>query len=196
MALEDILATIRTEAEETASDLLAAARAEADQLLERAREEASREERRLAGSLDDRTRQERSRVLSRARLDAARARDLAREEVYQSARERVIRRLEQVRTSPDYEGILAALLEEAIAAMPAIDEVRVDPRDVESMERIVADRGLDVAVVPEETPLGGVLAVADRRAVDNTLATRLERADEHLRYIAGELIPTLRGGVG
>lgn len=196
MALEDILATIRTEAEETATELLAAARAEADQMLERAREEASREERRLAGSLDDRTRQERNRVLSRARLDAARARDMAREEIYQSARERVIRRLEEVRTSPDHEGNLAALLEEAIAAMPAIHEVRVDPGDVASMERIVADRGLDLAVVPEETPLGGVLGVADRRAVDNTLATRLERADEHMRYIAGEMIPTLRGGVG
>lgn len=196
MALEDILATIRTEAEETASDLLAVARAEADQVLERAREEAEREARRLAASLDDRIRQEHSRVLSRARLDAGRARDMAREEIYQSARERVIQRLEEVRTSPDYEGILTALLAEATATMPAIDEVRVDPRDVGLMERIVSNRGLDLAVVPKETPLGGVLAVADRRAVDNTLATRLERADEHLRYIAGEFIPTLRGGVG
>ncbi|MEA1904141.1 MAG: V-type ATP synthase subunit E [Actinomycetota bacterium] len=196
MALSDILETIRAESRDTASGVLASAEAEADRLLGLAGEQAAKEERRLAASLDDKARLERSRIMSRAHLEAAQERRTSREKVYLAALEGVARHLGSVRSSPEYENVLASLLDEAIAVLPDATTVRVDPTDVAITERALTARGLELLIEPEESALGGVVVTAEGRAVDNSLQTRLDRADEHFRYIAGELIPDLRGGVG
>lgn len=196
MALSDIIETIRADARKTASGALAAAEAQAERLLERARAEAAREEQRLGASLDNRARLERSRILSRANLEAANERRAAREKVYLAALDGVRRRLEEFRFSSEYPEVLSALFDEAISVLPTATVVRVDSADMETIERILSARDLDLRIESEEASLGGVGVFAERRAVDNYLRTRLERADEHLRYIAGELIPDLRGGVG
>lgn len=193
MALKEILETIRTESEKTASDLVDSARAEAGQILDRATTRAEEERRRLGSSLDDRARQERSRIISRAHLETARERRAARETVYQTAFEEVRQRLRQARSSPDYAEILGLLLDEAMAVLPNADVIRVDPGDVDVVERLLGSRGLRLDIETEETPMGGMRLIAEGRDVDNTLATRLQRADTHLRYIAGELVPALRG---
>lgn len=196
MALEDILETIRAESEESASALIASAESAARKVLQRASEEAEQERQRLAASLDDRARLQRSQLISRAHLEAARERRAARESVYQTAVDRVVQRIRELRASSDYEDVLGALLDEAMAVLPNPTGVRVDPEDTEVVQRILATRQLDLEIQPREASLGGVEIVGERRAVDNRLETRLERADEHLRFIAGELVPGLRGSAG
>lgn len=193
MALQDILATIRTESEETAAQLIAEARAEEDRMLSRGREEADEEERRLAGSEDDRIRSERARALSQSHLEAARGRRMAREQVYARAIAGVTRRLSAIRASAEYEPLMASLLEEAVAALPGATSVRVDPDDAEVMRRVLESKGVSLGVETEPTPLGGLVLVAPGTMVDNRLATRLERADDQLRFVAGDVIPELRG---
>lgn len=196
MALSDILDAIRAESEQTATGVLTAAEAEASRLLERAREEASREKRRLTASKDEQARLERSRIISRAHLEAAQKRRAAREQVYLLALDGVAQRIEALRSSPEYREVLTTLFDEAIAVLPSPIAVRADPVDVEVVRAILAARDLDLEIEIEVTPLGGVLIVAEGRTVDNTLRSRLDRADEHLRYIAGDLIPGLRRGTG
>ncbi len=196
MALEDILEAIRAESERAAAEILATAEAGANVLLERARDEAKREEQRLSSSLDDQARLERSRIVSRAHLEAATERRDAREQAYRAAREGATRQIEALRSSSQYEKVLADLLDEALAVLPGATVVRVNPTDVATVERLLADKDLDIRIEPDALPLGGVVAAAEGRSVDNSLRSRLDRADEHLRYVAGELAPGLRGGMG
>lgn len=194
MGLPEILETIRAESEKTASGLVAEAEGGAREMLARARDEASSEEQRLAASLDDRIRLERARVVSRSLLDAARVRRAAREDLYDDAIAAVTARLAAARTSDGYEQLMGSLLDEAMATMPGATIIRVDPDDLAVMKRVLATRDLDVEVETTDTPLGGLVLMAPGRTVDNTLATRLARADNHLRFVAGEIIPELRGG--
>lgn len=193
MALSDILEAIHADSRETESRVISEAQAEVDRILLGAREDAAAEERRQAASLDDQIRLEQSRIMSRAHLEAARERRTLREEVYLDVLGRVRLRIETLRDSPDYREVLADLLDEAMAVLPEATTVVVDPVDVDVVRTLVESRRLDVDVEPGECLLGGVVVVAEGCSVDNTLHSRLQRADEHLRFIAGELIPALRG---
>lgn len=192
MALDEILETIRAEADDAAATIVEAAREKARQVLERATAKADEERRKSSGALDDRARLERSRILSRAHLETATERRAAREKLYQQILDSVRRRLAEVRSSPDYRKILRSLLDEATAVLPNPEAVSVDPQDVGLAEDLLASRGLRLRVETDETHLGGVKVIAGGRDVDNTLATRLMRADPRLRYVAGELVPGLR----
>jgi V/A-type H+-transporting ATPase subunit E len=196
MALENILEAIRAESDRTAAEILADAEAGANRLLERASEEAEREEQQLSTSLDDQARLERSRIVSRAHVEAATERREAREQAYLAARDGATRQVEALRSSPEYEKVLADLLDEALAVLPGVTVVRVDPTDVPMAERLLTDRDLEIHIEPEAFALGGVVVAAEGRSVDNSVRSRLDRADEHLRFIAGELAPGLRGGMG
>lgn len=195
MALDEILETIRAEADEAAAVIVDDARAQARQLLARATTKAGDERRKSSAALDDRARLERSRILSRAHLETARERRAAREKVYQQILDSVRTRLAEVRASPDYGEILRSLLDEATAVLPNPEAVVVDPRDVGIAEGLLASRGLRLRIETSETPLGGVKVIAGGRDVDNTLATRLLRADPRLRLVAGELLAGLRAVV-
>lgn len=194
MALHDILERIRAESEEAASRIISEAEREADEILQQARAEAGSEERRLAGSLDDKIMLERARISSRGHIDVARTRRSAREGVYHRAIEATTRRLADRRSSPSYRELLESLLDEAMNTMPGAATLQVDPADADVMEKVLASRQLDVEVTTAETRLGGLILMAPGRTVDNTLATRLARADNHLRFVAGEIIPELRAG--
>jgi vacuolar-type H+-ATPase subunit E/Vma4 len=196
LGLPDILETIRLEAEEESAALIAAAEDEADRVLARARERAAEEEKRLAGSLDDRLRTERARIVSRGQLEAAQARRAAREEVFQQLLAGVVDRLGEVRRSARYAAVMASLLDEAISTMPEARVIRVDPADSDVVERALVAQGLDLTVELEDYPQGGLVLAAPGRTIDNRLATRLERAGSHLRFVAGQVIPELRGASG
>ena len=196
MALSDILEVIRAQSDDTAEQVLAEARAEAQRILDRAAAESAAEEERLASSQDDRARLLRSQVMSRAHLEATRRRRSAREQVFSDAVQAVTERVEGLRHSEQYGEVLASLLDEAIAILPDATTVSVDPADVEELTRLLSTRALDVVIEERACPLGGAVLSRAGRSVDNTLQTRIDRADEHLRFIAGEMLPELRGGVG
>jgi vacuolar-type H+-ATPase subunit E/Vma4 len=193
LGLHDILDTIRLESEQTAAGLIAEAEAQAERVLARAREAAADEERAMAGSRDDRLRSERARILSLGYLQAAEARRKAREKVYEDAINRLIGKLGEIRLSDRYPDLLGSLFDEAVATMPDARTVRVDHRDSQLVEQILAERHLDTEVEMDNIPLGGVVLVAPRRTVDNRIETRLQRAESHLRFVAGHIIPALRG---
>lgn len=193
MALEDILKTIRGDSRETVDSVLAEAEKTAGEILAAARAEAAREEARLAASLDDRARMESRRRVSRARLEAAALRREAREEVYGRARAALLDRLETLRASSRYREILSDLYEEAIAVLPDAEAVRVDSDDLELIRAIISEHPGSPRVESDEVPLGGLTLVAEKQAVDNTMASRLERADGYLRDVAGAVVPGLRG---
>lgn len=196
MALEDILETIRSESEQTVARILGEAETEAERLRQEAREEARREEQRRSGSLDDRARLERSRILSRAHLEASARRRAAREDIFQDAVGGVEQRLIALRSTPRYEAVLASLLDEALAVLPAATTARVDSADVGIIGRLLAARELLIDTEASDMPMGGVMISADGRAVDNSLESRLGRADGYLRHVAGEVMPDLRGEPG
>lgn len=193
MALGDILEAIRAESRETGFRIISEAQVEVERILREAREEADGEEQLLAASLDDRTRIEKSRIMSRAHLDASRQRRAEREKVYQSALEEVRQRVEALRRSPDYKPVLHSLIDEAMAVLPEATTVLADPTDIAVVEALVEERGLGIRIETRNCPMGGVVVVAEGRSVDNTLHSRLQRADQQLRFIAGELLPDMRG---
>ncbi len=194
MALEDILDAIRSEAEEESSRMLTDASARADAILADAREVASVREDELTHSVDGRIANERRRTASLAVLEASRARRAAREEVFALAIEKVSDVLRGLHTDPRYDAVLERLFDEAAAALPDPGAVVVHVRDRGRIEKILQDRGLDIPIQVTEDQWGGVVIHSDGRVVRNDLETRLRKAEPHLRFIAGELVPSLRGG--
>ncbi len=78
--------------------------------------------------------------------------------------------------------------------LPLPDTVRVEPRDEALARELLSERGIDAPIEPLDGGWGGVEVEAEGTRVRNDLASRLERAEGHLRHLAGELHPPLRGG--
>jgi len=177
MALADVLAAIRRDADEEAARILGEAREEAARIGRAADEEAVR----LHGALLREAERERDERMRRAecaaRLEARRREREAREAWYQEAVGRVRERLEAARRDPRYARWFAALREEAERALPDATVLRTDPMDA----GLVHDAGLDATLAT----WGGVeLAADDGRVVRNTLEERLRRAEPALRRLA------------
>jgi len=193
MALDDILAAIRAEADTEAQRLVDEAALRSSALLDQAGEDAAAERHRLAHSRDEGARVTAQRISSRAHLEAARVRRQARERFYQDTLAATVERLDELRSSPDFKEIQGRLLDEAIEAMPSATTVSVDPLDIEMVGHLLQERRLNVTVEPSEPGWGGMVLTDDGRTVRNDLASRLERADDHLRAIAASIVPELRG---
>jgi vacuolar-type H+-ATPase subunit E/Vma4 len=194
MALEDILSAIEQEAEAEATRIFAEAEERASALLEKARSEADVEADRLARGRDEAAAVAVRRITSRAHLEASQARRAARESVYIQARDRAAEKLEHIRSDPDYQKVLGSLLTEALAVLPDAKVARVAEADVDLARDLLDGIRSEVHIEPADVPWGGVALVADGLAVHNDLATRLERADRHLRFIAADIFPHLKGG--
>jgi vacuolar-type H+-ATPase subunit E/Vma4 len=194
MAVEDILAAIETEAAAEVSRIVTEAETRAAGLLDEARAEAALEADRLARGRDEAAAVAVRRITSRAHLDAARARREARESIYRQANDRAAEKLERLRSRPEYREVLSALLAEGLAVLPDTKAVRVDEGDLQLARQLLAEIGSTAQAEPGDVPTGGVVLVTDGVVVNNALHSRLERADHHLRFVAADLFPELRGG--
>lgn len=179
MALEDILATLRREAEEQAARILAQARESAGRAREEARAQAEAWREQMKAETGRELDSIRLRRLTEARLLALRALREEREAWFQRVFARVRARLEADRDRPGYVDRFTALKDEALEALPEPSRVRVDPRDA--------------SLAPDAEPTlvswGGVeLEAADGRIVRNTLEERLARAEPELRRIAAHAL--------
>ncbi len=193
MALEDILETIRREADEEATRIISAAQARASGLLEQARTESAASEEELAHAADDRIRQMQERITSLAHFDAARERRATREEIFRALLDEVARRLANLRSDERYAAILELLLDEALEILPEPASIRAAAADTGIIGRLASERGLDIAIDAMADSWCGVELVGAGRIVRNDLATRLENANAELRRLAGERFPALRG---
>lgn len=196
MALEDILVAIRAETDGEIARIRAESDAAVATIAGRAREEAAAVERTAATSMGDLATHERERITNRARLEADRGLRAATEEIYLGLRSEVASRLAFARDSPGYPALVSKLFDECRSILPGARTVRVDPDDEDVMRGILTAAGCDGFVVdPSLASLGGVeLVTGDGRRVDNTLDSRMERGERHLRSLALEMIPELRGG--
>lgn len=179
MPLSDILAAIdaatAAEArriEARAATAVAATAAEAERDAAAIRERRRRE-------VEPTVVHERARRLNRARLAALRARSEAREALFAEALARARERLAHTRQTPEYPGVLASLVHEALAQLDGGATLRADPRDA----ALLADLAPGVTVSLDLDTWGGVEArTADGRVVVvNTLEARLAQAESQLR---------------
>ncbi len=196
MGLEAIVSAIAAEAATQVAEIRAGAERQVAELLDEARIRADLERREREVGRDAAAERARARIVNRAHLEADRLLAEAREEMFQEALVRLHRRLEEVAAGDEYPDILRRLLAEATAVLH--DEgltIRVRATDGPAMQRIVAENSMQSAVDPSLECLGGLdLETADGRAVRNTVAARLVRAERQLRLTAVEVIPELATG--
>ena len=196
MALGDILAAIRSEADAEISRIRAETADQVAAILDRARAEAKSAEEAATASLDDDAAQQRARIVNRADLVVERRLRAAAEEIYVEMRDEVSLRLAQERDAPDYQDLFRRLFDECRAVFPDARIVRVDPADEDLAFRMLAEIEVEgFSIDPSLASMGGLELVTEdrRRSVRNTLEARTERADRLLRSLAGTMVPALYG---
>lgn len=194
MPLPEILTAIEDEAAARAAAIAVDARRRSEAVLSAARERAESERRRLAAARDGAAGLASARIVNQARLEADRALHAAQEELYQQAVDQARHRLSSLRETPAYPEVFGVLLAEAQRALPDADTVRIDPRD-DDVASSALDPGHPIVVDRSLTTWGGVqLTTDDGRLVDNTLESRLYRADPALRRLAVSICPELATG--
>ena len=179
MGLDNVLDTIRREADEQVERRLAHAREAVAEIERGARTQVSawREEMESAAAQEGAA--IRRQLVNAARLEALRKTRASREAVFVAAHAQLREQLRNARSRPDYAGLFAALLAEAQAALPDAAVIRIDPRDA--------------ALAPHaestlETWGGVALEAADGRIVRNTLEERLRRIEPELRRLAAHAL--------
>jgi V/A-type H+-transporting ATPase subunit E len=189
MALEELLASLETEAAEETARLESATQLEADRIVEEARAEARALRGRTPRDGEGEALEEAGRRRAGARLEAAAALREAHEEAFQAFLEDVRAHLAGVRERPGYPAVLAALAREGLAALPAASSLRVDPRDEAPARELLGELGASLELeVTLETAGGVELVSGDGRTARNTLEERLENAEPALRVLFGELL--------
>lgn len=197
MAVEHILAAIRSEADAEISRIRAESADAVAAILDGAREEAKSIRETAAASLDDEAARQRARVVNRARLVAERRLRAVAEEIYGELHDDVILRLAGRRDALDYPELFGRLFEECRAVLPDARVLRTDPADEDIAARTLA--GIEVegfSIDPGISTTGGLELVTEdrRRSVRNTFEARLERGDRPLRALAATMVPALHGG--
>jgi len=201
MALQDLLAAIEADAAAEAGRLRAERAAAAEAIIgDAGRRAAELEAAAIAAAERDERRAGELRVAT-ARSAAGRQLLEAHEAVHQQIIDDVRDRLRSVRHLRDYPGILAALIAQALAALPSGTTVRVDPADEALARRLLradggpgAGRRGEVTVEPSLNCAGGA-EVADGAgaAASNTVEARLAAAEPALRTMVGRILNDARG---
>ena len=190
MALADLLHTLQEEADAELAALEREARVEAASILATAQAEAKRLHARMAEAGEAQAGAEAQERRAAARLEAASRLRFAREQAYAMLRDELRSELAGIRVAGAYAAILAALIDEALDALPAATLLRIDARDADVAAELLARRS--GAVPPIETALdtwGGVeVATQDGRRVENTLEARLAARDPELRRAVASAI--------
>jgi len=182
MALADLLAGLRSEAEAETALLEAETREQANRIRAAARAEASVLREQIVLAAEDDIRREADRRRAAARLAVAASVRVAREELFLDFRTTVSRRLDELREDERYPAVLRALLEESLAALPAATSLRVDPRDERLARQLLAERGVKLELAASLKTAGGLeLADGRERVVRNTVEERVANAEAVLR---------------
>lgn len=190
-SLGPLLQTLREDAEHQAAAIVAEARREADELLERGEEqaralEASAEaEGRAAGEREARRRTSLARIAARREALSRRGRAV------QRAVEQAARRLAERAAGAEAEPFLAALVASAQQALaePRL-RVRVREEDVEIVRRGLAGVDVELRVDPEALDEPGVVVTTldGRRRVDASLSGLMRRRGTAARRAAAQVL--------
>ena len=191
MQLDDILATIRCEADDELRELGDVLALEVAAISADAEEQGVETERVAVSSLDAAADREVARIVNRAHLEATRKKMAAIEAGYQEALEALRVRIGALRATSSYTDLLARLLDEGLRILPDATRVHVDRADIGPITAaLVAIQRDEFVVEAPLTCLGGLTLVTDDgRAVRNTFDSRLDRADRRLRRLVAEHLP-------
>ena len=182
MALTDLLHAIQADADAELAALRQTADEQAAAILAAAGSEAAAIERRLAEEAEAEAQADAGRRVAAARQAATSRLRSAREAGYLQLHEQLSVELAGQRETSDYPALLAAMIDEALAALPDAAAVRVDPRDAELAAAHLARVAPAVGLEPTLETWGGAEAVGDSgRRADNTLERRLADAEPQLR---------------
>jgi V/A-type H+/Na+-transporting ATPase subunit E len=186
MALSDLLAGLKAEADAEADKLDAETRAEVARIDTAAQADAHVFHEQALRAVEDELRREQETRQARARLAAAAVVRQAREDAFHECLAEVRRRLETVRESPSYRTVLRALLRESLAALPAATVLRVDPRDERLAHDLLAELDVELELVATLQTAGGLeLARGEDRVARNTVEERFANAEPRLRLLFG-----------
>jgi V/A-type H+/Na+-transporting ATPase subunit E len=186
MALSDLLAGLKAEADAEADKLDAETREEVARIGAAAQADADVFHEQALQAVEDELRRERETRRARARLAAAAVVRQAREDAFHECLAVVRRRLETVRESPSYRTVLRALLRESLAALPAATVLRVDPRDERLAHDLLAELDVELELVATLQTAGGLeLARGEDRVARNTVEERFANAEPRLRLLFG-----------
>jgi vacuolar-type H+-ATPase subunit E/Vma4 len=188
VALRDLLAAIEAEAAADVTRLRAERHRAAAAVLADAEWQAAELERSAVSAAEEEEQEAGERRLAAARQSiAGRLRD-----AYEAAYRQICRdaraRLRAVRERSDYPAILAALIGEARAALPAEIVLRVDPADELLIRRLL--RGENRLRVETTLRCAGGVVVADGAGASarNTVEERFAAAEPYRRALAGRLL--------
>jgi len=174
----ELIAILEKESAVEIERIVAGARAQAEQLMAQARDEAQAHLELQRQRLDAERKAAQVRALGAAQVRASalvlQAKDEALHEVFSAAADELAR-LQQDRAR--YGPILRGLIREASGALSGRITVEANPKDLELVKQSVRDLKLDAEVKAAEDVSGGVRLISDdsRFIVENTLASRLER---------------------
>jgi vacuolar-type H+-ATPase subunit E/Vma4 len=189
MGLQPILDKIRAVGDAQVREIEKNAQIHASEILAQARMEAEQVEEDSSVHASAPAVAERARILHRARLDALHIVGSVRENLVDTAISRTRERLASLRSDSAYPKVLRALTVEALTQLTSSEgdghfQLLVDPRDRALMENILKDLSLNIPIQYELNCWGGLIAQSeDRRVVViNTLEARLNQAATFLRH--------------
>ena len=188
MSLQAILGKIRAVGDEQIQEIERNAQSQASEILAQARMEAEQVEEDASVNASVPAIAERARIIHRARLDALRIIGSVRENLVDTAITRTREHLASFRADSTYPMVLRTLTKEALEQLTSSEgdrkyQLLADPRDKVLMEEILKDQNPNISVRYELNCWGGLIAQSEdgRVVVINTLESRLGQATQFLR---------------
>jgi vacuolar-type H+-ATPase subunit E/Vma4 len=188
MSLQPILEKIRATGESQIQEIEKNAQSQSNEILARARMEAEQVEDDTSANTSAPAVAERARIVHRARLESLHIVGAVRENLVDTAVNRIREQLASFRSDSAYPTVLCSLTEETLAQLSASEgdgkpKLLSDPRDKKLLEKILKDLKLNIPISYELNCWGGVTAQSKdgRVVVINTLEARLNQATPFLR---------------
>lgn len=188
MGLQAILDNIRAVGNAQIQEIERTAQSQASEILAHARMEAEQVEEDASANISAPAIAERARIIHRARLDALHIVGSVRENLVDTAILRTREHLAAFRPDSAYPLVLRTLTEETLAQLTSSEkdgrpQLLADPRDKDLLQKILQDLKLNIPVNYELNCWGGVIAQSEdeRVVVINTFESRLEQATAFLR---------------
>jgi vacuolar-type H+-ATPase subunit E/Vma4 len=191
MALKDILHVIAADAERKAVALREAADDAYQAGMEAAEAEAREECAEIVAAAQRQAEQEKVRALHRVRLEDLRQQVQVQQAAFVAAVNAAQLELSAARQRPNYEELLARLLDEAAGCLDAPVVLVVHPEDRTRIEALAHAQGIEAQAIELRDDLapGVIVRTPDGRvAVDNTLTSRLLRAQADLHALLADLL--------
>ena len=190
MALEHILAVLEEEYEAQAAEIQAQATAEVQQLVEESEADASAILHQHREAIRPRLRAEQSRRINVARMEAQRVQLEMKDALVGAVFDAAQSHLARARQRPDYDAVLATLIEEVLDELGTPVRLAIDRRDLKLVHDLLSGSNNDVSVEPSLKTWGGVVGRAPDGLiwVDNTLETRFNQVQENYRASVADLL--------